>query len=221
MSVAQSLGISKEVPDLMAWDNDVAGGPAKSVPNTFPWSNTRWANFNEKNQTFNLSHHDSRLGPNTVLELPDSDKNNPTMDSDKFLNHPGLFGITWNPKKAEAERLAAVRAEVAQKYPVTGSCAVLSNSLDNITAELIRWQYNSNTKDRVKTRYLTALSERKSILESNRTAACVAEAEFQRSQERLLDRLNQPEPIVNSTNILLSVLILMGAFYILKKMKIN
>lgn len=221
MSVAQSLGINKEVPNLMAWDNDIAGGPAKSVPNEFPWGNTHWANFNNKNQTFHLSHHDSRLGPNTVLELPDSDNNNPKLDSDKFLNHPGLFGITWSPKKAEAERLAEVRAEVAQKYPVTGSCAVLTNSVDNITAELIRWQYDSETKSRVKTRYLTALSERKSILDSNRTAACIAEAQFKKSQDSLLERLNQPEPLVNSTNILLSVLILMGGFYMLKKIEIN
>ncbi len=221
MSVAQKLGIKKEVPNDMAWDNDIAGGPAKSEPNDFPWGETHWANFGSGSKSVTLSHHDSRLGPNTVLELPDSDKNNPTMDSDKFLNHPGLFGITWSPKQAEAERLSDLRAEVAQKYPVTGSCAVLTNTSDNLKAEIVRWQYNNEVKQRVKSRHLTALGDRLAIVDSNKTAACVSEADFKAAQEQRLRSLQQPTPFFSPTNIMLMILIGMGGFYLLKKVQIN
>ena len=107
------------------------------VPNDMPWSNTRWANFNNKNETITLDHYSSNLGPNMVLTLPDSDNMGNNPDSDEWSNHPGLFGWTWwGRKKKFAERDRVEQSSVDSQYPNTGNCAVLTSSVDRLNSDL-------------------------------------------------------------------------------------
>lgn len=61
------------------------------VPNDMPWSDTQWSN-----QTgLALSHHDNRLGPNVVLEMPHNKKSRKTANKiDNFMNMGGDIDIS-------------------------------------------------------------------------------------------------------------------------------
>ena len=107
-----------------------------------------WSNFNNKSEMMTLDHYDANIGPNSVLELPDADGNNPDMDSDSFLNHPGFLGITWSSKKAEAERYNTELSRVQGNYPNSGSCAVLTDSLNRLDEDLDNLESKKNSGGR-------------------------------------------------------------------------
>ena len=66
---------------------------SSSVPNDMPWSNTHWAN----QSGLALSHHDNRLGPNVVLEMPSNKKpRTKPNQTDDFVN--SFTGTNWQRK---------------------------------------------------------------------------------------------------------------------------
>ena len=63
------------------------------VPNDMPWSNTHWSN----QSGLALSHHDNRLGPNVVLEMPSNKKpRTKPNQTDDFVN--SFTGTNWQRK---------------------------------------------------------------------------------------------------------------------------
>ena len=203
-------------------------GMPSSVPNDMPWSDTVWSNMG--GETITLDHHDSRLGPNMVLELPDSDAMGSTPDSDNFMNHPGFLGITWSSKKAEAERYDKELNRVRGNFPNTGSCAFLTDSLDRIDWSLDELEANKDKgkkgAKRVNARARKARNAHRGSIASAQEAACAGEqAAFQQQAAMNVQAFQQGSLTpagraggMNMTNLLLGVLVLGGIGYGIYKM---
>lgn len=224
-------------------------GMPSDVPNDMPWSDTQWSNqagqlteqeainvstiygtaLNASGQeSITLDHHDSRIGPDVVLELPDSDKMGKTPDSDQWSNHPGFLGITWSKSKAESERYQKELNKVNGQYPNTGSCAVLTDSLDRIDSSLASLNANKDAggkgAKRVNARARKARNARRGSIASGAAAACAGEeAAWQRQQVELPQLMLQAAPQarqggMSATNLILGVLVLGGIGFGLYKM---
>ena len=134
------------------------------------------------------------MSSNMVL----SDDDNSSMpDSDVWSNHPGLFGITWSKKKAESEREAKEQVKVNASYPNTGSCAVLTSSLDRLNGDIAKLEANKDGggkgAKRENARARKTRKIRKKSVTSGTNAACEGEeAAFQR------DIANQQEMVLQS-----------------------
>ena len=96
----------------------------------------------------------------------DSDFNNPLVDSDKWSNHPGLFGWTWSPRKREEERventLGDLRGQCNVKSTSSKNCAQLDDAywcLDDKNQDWLNADTGSRGARRVRTRHLNAISE--------------------------------------------------------------
>ena len=199
------------------------------VPNDMPWSNTRWANFNNKNETITLDHHNSNLGPNMVLSLPDSDNMSNNPDSDEWSNHPGLFGWTWwGRKKKFAERDRVEQGSVDSQYPNTGNCAVLTSSADRLNDNIdsLYAEQESIRGARKKREHARKISTRETRLDSiipAQTATCAQEAQdAARDQEManiFLGGQQQPKSGgLSPTNILIGALVIGAVIYGISKM---
>ena len=200
--------------------NNFDGMPS-DVPNDMPWSNTQWSNYDGGSIT--LDHHDNRIGPNMVLEMPDSDENSPTMDSDQFLNHPGFLGITWSRKKAEAQREADEQRKVNAAYPNTGGCSVLTNSLDRLNKSLdgLYADGDSGGKGarRVRKRQIKTREIRLSSVQASQEAAC-AEAQMNlQNQQALLTQIQAPtqRAAINPMMLGLGVLVIGGVIFAISR----
>tara|TARA_A100001201_G_C4058985_1_gene192110 strand:+ start:75 stop:713 length:639 start_codon:yes stop_codon:yes gene_type:complete len=190
------------------------------IGNDFPWNNTRWSNFNNKNETITLDHYDSNIGPNSVLELPDSDGNNPTMDSDTYSNHPGFLGITWSKKKAEAERYNTELNKVQGNYPNSGSCGVLTDSLNRLDSDLAKLEASAGEGGkgarRVNERARKARNAHRSSVFSAQQAAC-AEAQFQQANQAAMFQQMAPQgqskSLLSPTNLLIGGVVIAGLIF--------
>jgi hypothetical protein len=221
-------------------------GMASDVPNDMPWSDTVWSNQSGNvteeeavrvtqlfgtalnasgEETITLDHHIGNR-PNMVL----SDIDNSTMpDSDVWSNHPGFIGITWSKKKAEREREAKEQAKVNAEYPNTGSCAVLTSSLERLDGDVERYEANkdggSRGAKRVNARARKTRGIRRPSIQDAMESACVAEQQEQQvtlaNQQQLFTQSAAATGGLNSpTNLMLGFLVLGAIGYgIYKVMK--
>ncbi len=83
-----------------------------------------------------------------------------SYSDENFLNHPGLFGITWSKKKAEKERYDKKWNEVKKAYPMTDDCDEIDKTIGRIEKALTR-NANSGSKSRVVTRNARAYENRR------------------------------------------------------------
>jgi hypothetical protein len=191
-------------------------GMPSDVPNDMPWSNTRWSNFsNEKNDTITLSHHDANIGPDSVLTLPDSD----------FSNHPGFLGITWSAKNREKERLADEQRKVNANYPNSGSCGVLTDSLNRLNDSLdglyAEGDSGKRSARRVRSRQITARETRLGSVQSSQAAACQEASMNQQNQAQLAALIqNQQKSAtgVNPTMLLIGGVVIAGVIFAVSRM---
>ena len=220
-------------------------GMPSDVPNDMPWSDTTWSNqagqlteqeaidvstiygtaLNASGQeSLTLDHH-MNMSPNMVLT---DDDNSKMPDSDNWSNHPGFLGITWSSAKAESERYQKELNKVNGQYPNTGSCAVLTDSLDRIDSSLASLNANKDAggkgAKRVNARGRKARNARRGSIASGATAACAGEeAAWQRQQVELPQLMLQAgaqtkQAGMSSTNLILGFLVLGGIGYGLYKM---
>lgn len=221
-------------------------GMASDVPNDMPWGDTVWSNQSggvteeeairvsqvfgtalnaSGDETITLDHHIGHR-PNMVL----SDIDNNTMpDSDVWSNHPGFLGITWSKKKAEREREAKEQAKVNAEYPNTGSCAVLTSSLERLDGDVDRLEANkdggSRGAKRVNARKRKTRGIRRPSIQDAMESACVAEQQAQQvnlaNQQQLFTQSAAATGGLNSpTNLMLGFLVLGAVGYgIYKVMK--
>ena len=135
--------------------------------------------------------------------------NDRSPDSD-FLNHPGLFGITWSKKKAERQRVEKAVASANAKYPTTGTCSQLTSTYDKISNAISGWETSSGGKghNRVKSRTLDALNSRKKKIEPNLDSACQEEQSLLNTMKQ--SNISEPEG-VNKTAVVLIVGLMMAA----------
>lgn len=220
-------------------------GMPSDVPNDMPWSDTKWSNqagqlteqeainvstiygtaLNASGQeSITLDHH-MNMSPNMVLT---DDDNSKMPDSDNWSNHPGFLGITWSKSKAESERYQKELNKVNSQYPNTGSCAVLTDSLDRIDADLANLNANKDGggkgAKRVNARARKARNARRKGIASGANAACAGEeAAWQRQQVELPQLMLQAAPQarqggMSTTNLILGVLVLGGIGFALYKM---
>jgi len=203
-------GMPSEVPNDMPWSDTVwsnqsgrmtedevvrvseiygtalnAAGEQKCPPGTvgvWPECSSPMPGGGRTQDTITLDHYDNRLGPNMVLELPDSDSMGKTPDSDQWSNHPGFLGGTWwkdfwRPGEAEKERAEEARRSIEAKYPVTGSCDLLTDTAYQIEERLDKHGGASGKgAKRVAKREIPILKNRLKTVARNRDTECEAEA---------------------------------------------
>ena len=223
-------------------------GMPSSVANDMPWSDTVWSNQVGRvtedeavrvseiygtalnaagDSSITLDHHDSRLGPNMVLELPDSDTMGRMPDSDVWSNHPGFLGWTWSSKKREAEREAAEQSKVNAAYTNTGSCAVLTSSLDKLDKSISGLEASKDKggkgAKRVNARARKTRKIRRPSVASGKEAACEGEAVTQQQQATQFSAMLQaPEAqsksAISPTMLLLGAVVIGGAIWGISKL---
>jgi len=234
--------------DGSQWEND---GVDKQVFTGFDgsqWSNdgvdnqvfTGFEGNNNTNQTTQLTEDEvvsvteifgtalnqtgDGMSPNMELVLPEND-NSQMPDSDLWFNHPGLFGITWSSKKREAKRYQTELAKVNSNFPNTGSCSVMTNSLNRLTGELDNLYANADSgkrgAKRVNARGTKARERRLSSVQSGKDSACAGEeANFQRDAD-IYGQYNQassPSSGLSPLNIGIGVVLLGGIVYGITRM---
>ena len=161
-------------------------------------------------------------GNNLVL----ADNDNSTMpDSDVWSNHPGFLGGSWwkdfwFPGKAEQERAAKAREAIDSKYPITGSCDILTATEGSINASLE--QHSKATKrgpKRVAKRTIPILKNKLKTVTSNRQVQCDSEEQDQLQDDKLdmfmQQQMQQPESKegMSATNIVLGLVIIGGLIW--------
>lgn len=215
-------------------------GMTSEVANDMPWSDTVWSNqagkvteeqivkvteiigtaLNASGDSITLDHH-TNSGPK-VLVLSEDD-NSKMPDSDEWSNHPGFLGITWSKKKAESQREAAEQVKVNANYPNSGSCAVLTDSLDRLQGDIEKLEANKDGggkgAKRVNARARKTRKIRKSSVSSGQEASCEGEeAAFQREAQTTQQLVLQGGTTSSSApisplNIGLGVLVLGGIVF--------
>lgn len=212
-------------------------GMTSEVPNDMPWSDTVWSNqtgitndevirvsevygtaLNASGQSsMTLDHHDSRLGPNMVLELPDSDAMGRTPDSDVWSNHPGFLGGTWwkdlwRPGDAERERAEEARRSIEAKYPVTGSCDLLTDTAYQIEEKLdSHGGASGKGAKRVAKREIPILKKRLTTVARNRDTECDSEAAAAAQASQLQASMLQAGPASQGAAKISPTMLLLGA----------
>ena len=158
-----------------------------------------------------LDHHDSRLGPNMVLETADTESS----------NHPGFLGITWSAKKREDQKYQRELNKVNNAYPNTGSCAVMTDSLNRLDSSIDKLESEEGEGGRgarrVRKRALKARNARRGSVAAGQEAACAGEqAEIDR-MAMWQTQMMAPPPSgpagMSATNLLLGVVVLGGLVY--------
>jgi len=158
---------------------------------------------------------------NMSLVLPDND-NSIMPDSDQWSNHPGFLGGTWwkdfwFPGKAEKERAAAARESIDGKYPISGSCDVLTSTEAAIQASITN--HGKATKrgpKRVAKRNIPILNNKLKTVSANRQVQCDSEAQDQAQNDRMdmfmqsqMQEKEKPEG-VSAVNVILGLVIIGG-----------
>jgi hypothetical protein len=204
--------------------NNTFDGISTNVPNDMPWSDTVWSNAaGEKSIT--LDHH-INLRPNMVL----SDNDNSTMpDSDVWSNHPGfLWGTWWKdfwmPGKAEDEREDAARQKINARYPVTGSCDLLTETSEKVS-NVIKSHSGASGRGakRIAKRETPILQSRLKTIDQNKDIECAAEAEEEAQQQQLMLMMQQQSQqeqkpgMSQTTAIMIGGVVFLGVGYFLYK----
>jgi hypothetical protein len=165
------------------------------------------------------------MSPNMELELPEND-NSQMPDSDLWFNHPGLFGITWSSKKREANREKDEQAKVNANFPNTGSCAVMTDSLNRLNGDLDNLYANSESggrgAKRVNARATKTREIRLASVQSGKDSACAGEeANFQRDAQLTQQLMSQGSTTptgLTPMNIGIGVLLLGGIVFGITRM---
>lgn len=165
------------------------------------------------------------MSPNMELELPEND-NSQMPDSDLWFNHPGLFGITWSSKKREANREKDEQAKVNANFPNTGSCAVMTDSLNRLNGDLDNLYANSESGSRgarrVNARATKTRERRLANVQSGKDSACAGEeANFQRDAQLTQQLMSQGSTTptgLTPMNIGIGVLLLGGIVFGITRM---
>ena len=123
------------------------------------------------------------MSPNMELVLPENDTSR-MPDSDVWSNHPGFLGITWSAKNREKKREQEEQSRVNANFPNSGSCSVMTDSLNRLNGELEDLYASSGGKKgarRVNARATITRERRLSSVQSGKDSACAGEeANFQR-----------------------------------------
>ena len=209
-------------------------GMPSDVPNDMPWSDTTWSN-----QSGEVTEEDVvRVATIYGTALNASGKslcggeappipNSKMPDSDVWSNHPGFLGITWSKSKAESERYQKELNKVNGQFPNTGTCAVLTDSLDRIDSDLANLNANKDGggkgAKRVNARGRKARNARRKGIASGAAAACAGEeAAFQRDvstqQQMFLQSGVAPQSAISPINLILGFLVLGGVGFGIYKM---
>lgn len=175
------------------------------------YNNTGFIDENANQPSITLDHHDSRLGPDMVLETADTE----------YSNHPGFLGITWSAKKREEARYQTELAKVRNNYPNTGSCAVMTDSLNRLDSSIDKLESEEGEggrgAKRVRKRALKARNARRGSVASGQEAACAGEqAQLDRQMNMWQTQMAPPSsgPAgMSATNLLLGVVVLGGLVY--------
>jgi len=127
------------------------------------------------------------MSPNMELVLPENDTSR-MPDSDVWSNHPGFLGITWSAKNREKKREQEEQAKVNANFPNSGSCSVMTDSLNRLNGELDNLYASSGEgkrgAKRVNSRAITTRERRLASVQSGKDSACAGEeANFQRDSE--------------------------------------
>ena len=120
-----------------------------------------------------------------------------SFGDENFLNHPGLFGITWSKKKAERQRYDKAVASYKKSFPMKDDCEEIDESISSIDKALTR-NANSGAKSRVVSRNGRALENRRIDFrnkwdEKDCTEARLDEqsAEFDTNIQKMFNEANQ------------------------------
>tara|TARA_R100001509_G_scaffold119273_2_gene73609 strand:+ start:1517 stop:2227 length:711 start_codon:yes stop_codon:yes gene_type:complete len=175
------------------------------------FNNTGFIDENANQPSITLDHHDSRLGPNMVLETADTE----------YSNHPGFLGITWSSKKREEQRYQKELNKVNNSYPNTGSCAVMTDSLNRLDDSIAQLESEEGEGGRgarrVRARALKARNARRGSVAAGQEAACAGEqAEIDRMamwQTQMMAPPTSGPAGISATNLLLGVVVLGGLVY--------
>jgi hypothetical protein len=165
------------------------------------------------------------MSPNMELVLPEND-NSQMPDSDLWFNHPGLFGITWSSKKREANREKDEQSKVNANYPNSGSCSVLTDSLNRLENDLENLEANKDGGGkgarRVNARARKTRETRISSVRSGKESACAGEeANFQREaqfNQQLFSQGSVSPTGMTPLNIGIGVLLIGGIVYGITRM---
>jgi len=185
-----------------------------------------YSNFlpsNKGQQSITLDHHQNGR-PNIDLVLGDDD-NSSMPDSDQWSNHPGFLGGTWwkdfwFPGKAEEERAAKAREGIDSRFPISGSCDVLTNTEARINSELEG--HSKATKrgpKRVAKRNIPILNNKLKAVSANREVQCASEEQDQIQDDQLTMFMQQQmqdpkqEEGVSATNVILGLVIIGGLIW--------
>ena len=203
--------------------NKTFDGMGVDVPNDMPWSDTVWSNAGG-NETITLDHH-LNLRPNMVL----SDNDNSTMpDSDIWSNHPGfLWGTWWKdfwmPGKAEDEREDDARQKINARYPVTGSCDLLTETSTKVGNVIASHKGASGRgAKRIAKRETPILQSRLKTIDQNKEIECASEAEEAAQQQQLMLMMQQGQqqekPGMSQTSaLMIGGVVFLGVGYLLYK----
>ena len=173
-------------------------------------------------ETINLDHH-VNLRPDMVLDID----NARMPDSDQWSNHPGFLGWTWSAKKREAEREAAEQSKVNAAYTNTGSCAVLTSSLDKLDNSISGLEASKDKggkgAKRVNARGRKTRKIRRPSVASGKDAACEGEAVIQQQQTtQFASMLQAPETesksAISPTMLLIGAAVIGGAIWGISKL---
>ena len=225
-------------------------GMPSDVPNDMPWSDTTWSNQSGEvteedvvrvatiyGTALNASGKSlcggeappipNRSGKSLCGGESPPIPNSKMPDSDVWSNHPGFLGITWSKSKAESERYQKELNKVNGQFPNTGTCAVLTDSLDRIDSDLANLNANkdggSKGAKRVNARGRKARNARRKGIASGAAAACAGEeAAFQRDvstqQQMFLQSGVAPQSAISPINLILGFLVLGGVGFGIYKM---
>lgn len=198
------------------------------IGNDFPWNNTRWSNFtNSPASTITLSHYSDRIGPNSVLTLPDSDSStNP--DSDNWSNHPGFIGGTWwkdfwFPREAEKERVQTARSKINERYSTTGTCDQLTSTSERLNAEIAQKEIDREEAGRggrrVARRELPLLQDKLTRVDENMETQCAIEAQEDSEKQMMygqLAQMQQQKPgMSQNTTLMIGGVVILGVGFLL------
>ena len=106
------------------------------------------------------------------------------MNHDEFSDMSGwktFWQSTFAPKKYKENRLNEAREDIDKKYPLEGSCSVLTDRLSKLQDEISENVYKTGGKKvrRVSERQITALKERKEEVKELKEEECYVDPEVQ------------------------------------------
>ena len=204
--------------------NKTFDGMPSNTPNNMPWSDTVWSNAAGQ-ESITLDHH---IGNSPNMVLSDNDNSN-MPDSDIWSNHPGFLWGTWfgdvfQPGKAKERRKNEAITKINARYPITGSCDLLTLTSDKVNDVLDKHSTASKRgPKRVAKRETPILQDRLSLIDTNRDLVCAEEAEAQAQQDSLFGQIGdlkagQQKPgMPQTTTLAIGGVVLLGLGFLFYK----